>query len=223
MKAIFTLITILILGLTISAQRKPSSKPSQPIIETDGTTKDGKAVVLRSDGTWKFDDRQTPTAAGRLVDFQAAVIFKSGEVVPVPRANFYLLDTNLQDVLATEVNRQILISDIRARAPKPNDELTEMMVSEYQKMTLKGFIKNAVGLTLSQNYVDITRPLILKAAKFTVMTDFQGNGSFRDVPPGKYFLFGHTEMRKNFIVWHVEISVDKSDQKIILDTNNSLQ
>lgn len=227
-KNLSKVICAFVLGLAFaaatSAQRsKPTPKPTPPITTIEATTKEGKPVILKSDGTWTYGDPPLlpPVVSNHSIDVQAAIIFQSGEVVPVARTNFYLLGRSLEDILVTDANRQILIDDLRARAPQPNDYLTEQVVKEYQGMKLSGFIKNSMS-SLSRRYMDTTGPMIQAVVKFTATTDFQGNVTFKDVPPGEYYLFGWTEIRKNFVSWHVKVTVDKADQKIILDSNNRL-
>jgi hypothetical protein len=81
----------------------------------------------------------------------------------------------------------------------------------------------AFGSTqISKDYAAAAQSAFAGITKYDTTTDFQGNGSFKNVPPGKYYLFGYTEIRKNFISWHIEVEVKDADQKLVLDTNNSL-
>lgn len=205
-------------------KRKPVPKPSpKPLITLGAMTDDGKRVVLKSDGTWEYDTKQTAPIAvapsAHTVDFQAAAIFKSGEVVPIPRTTFYLLSRSLEETIATAEMRNLII----AEAQRGDADMSKMLVDMANRLNLRGFIRYAFGSTqISKDYAAAAQSAFAGITKYDTTTDFQGNGSFKNVPPGKYHLFGYTEIRKNFISWHSEVEVKDADQKLVLDTNNSL-
>lgn len=222
-KIILAFISLLGLGIVASAQparTKPGPKPT--VTTQGGKADDGKRVILKSDGTWVYDTTASTavpvtTAASRAVDFQAALIFKSGEVVPVPRGTFYLMKKSLADLIATPDQQRSLAAELRTGTSG------EYMAAPVEK----GGVRDMVGYAtkyamLAPKYFESVQPILKDAVAYQTETDFQGNGSFKNIPPGEYYLFGWTDIRKNFIAWNVKVVVDTSDVKIILDTNNRL-
>src|SRR5437899_5978511 len=90
----------------VQGQVKPKPKtPPKPVTTQTATTEDGKSVVLSSDSTWKYasETREAETSspdastrpkgrANSVLSFETGLVFKSGDVKPVARATFYLLD-----------------------------------------------------------------------------------------------------------------------------------
>src|SRR5438552_1880647 len=84
-------------------RRTPPSRPSEPITTQTATTKEGRTVILKSDGTWEYEKDNVPTSTTKTpsvrkdatLSFEAGLVYKSGDVKPVARTTFYLLDNEL--------------------------------------------------------------------------------------------------------------------------------
>jgi hypothetical protein len=120
----------------VPAQRRPSPKPTPkkevPLVEIEATTKDGRKVILMSDGTWKYGNSpanegvdNSPNKADATLSLETGIIYQSGEVIPVARTTFYLLD---DDVLRIAKNAGIQPSEISSRVYK--DKLDEALISD---------------------------------------------------------------------------------------------
>src|ERR1051325_3682068 len=109
-----TLLVILVAPETNLSQSKPRPRPAtksgveNPVTVQSATTDDGKRVQLRSDGTWKYSEttETTPTVTvaptapqTSALSLEAGLVFKSGDIRPVARTEFHLLDESLLKIL----------------------------------------------------------------------------------------------------------------------------
>lgn len=216
---ILTIIFVLISSLSAFGQAKkttpkptakaipsPTATPTQkiPIIEIGAITNDGKAVILRSDGTWQFNEN-APAAisapAKTSLSIEAAVIYSVGGAQPVARTDFALLDKSLDDIL------------------------TDAGLTPMQGVTLAdsfGFALKGSGLTtaytsFANRAVEAIKPHI----KYQTVTDFTGKGKFDDIAPGNYWIFGATQTRKGFAIWSLPVVVKNGESQAALDQNNA--
>src|SRR5262245_46985979 len=63
---------------------------SAALAQQTAVTSDGKKVVLNADGTWKFAE---PTS-GVTLKIEAGIAHKTGDLQPMARATFYLLEND---------------------------------------------------------------------------------------------------------------------------------
>lgn len=164
------------------------------------------------------------------IEIEAAVIFQNGDVVPVARTNFYLIDTDLNKVLNTPEMKQIAIDDAIKLNKRSN--MTDATEYEIRSMNLQIELINIGGLSgllarmqnsSYENYSKQAIEAVNKTFKFQTVSDFQGKAEFKDVPAGKYFLFAMFKIRGKFIAWQVPVEAGGETVKIILDSNNRLQ
>ena len=105
-------VLLLLCAASLHAQgtrrRTPATRPSEPVSTQTTTTKDGRTVILKSDGTWEYakepEEASATTVArpGRnnsTLSLEAGLVFKSGDVKPVARVTFYLLDDDRAKIL----------------------------------------------------------------------------------------------------------------------------
>ena len=212
-KTMKTFALILIFSVAQFAQTKP------PIITTESaTTKDGRIVVLSSDGTWKYSSNLMTSKFS--IDVETAFIFRSGEVVPVPSTEFYLLNKSVSDMITSAWMREVLVEDIRS-VPNLSTENKETLVKEVKGLSLAGLVRYSFGSTvLSTKFSELSRRLVQDAVVARLRTDLKGKGVFSSVPPGRYYIFGVGEMRKSFVSWNLEIDVADKDISVTLDTTN---
>ena len=181
------------------------------------TTNDGRKVLLRTDNTWEFVDKTADSAPS--VNFEAAVVFRNGDVVPVARTEFYLLDRDISKDLQTSEIKQIKINDIN---DKINSEgLRKQLVEDVETATLRSVFLDYY-LSLYPAYSKEVGKVIKNSAKFQTTSDFKGKSSFTNVTPGKYYLLGVTKLRSAYIVWYLPIEIDNKTINLILDSNNTL-
>lgn len=79
----------LIVGLLLAIFCQALALAQSTTVEQVATTKDGRKVILKSDGTWRYVDHPTgEKSATANLSFDTGVVFKSGDVKPIARATF---------------------------------------------------------------------------------------------------------------------------------------
>jgi hypothetical protein len=220
MKLVPATLTALLLFATIGvakAQRRPAPKPKpaatpspspRQITTESATTDDGRAVILRSDGTWENDPnprpKATPTPAPQLtngtVSLQAGIVYKQGGPQPVARVKFALLDQSLQSIL-----QQANFSYRRAS--------NLSLIDQYAFAVRYG--------SDNQSAFEAVTKAIAEHTKATVTTDFNGNAEFDPVLVGIYYVVAVTETRGGFAVWDFKVDVHTGKNQVTLDQNNA--
>ena len=154
------------------------------------------------------EQKQEESSTANLF-LEAAVVYRSGDVVPVTRTEFYLMD---EDV----------ISLCRKAGVNPTSSTQRTYSNDYSKAiyTDIGFMMRYLQLPDYQkfgaSFVNAIKPHI----KYTVTTDFNGKATFNNIPKGKYFLFGMGSTRQSGVVWNLNIEFTENSQ-IILDAKNA--
>ena len=202
---IFCILLVLVFSVSISAQSTT----------LEATTKDGKKVILKSNKTWEYDTSQPSKTV--TISIEAALTFKNGDVTPVARVPLYLLSASLEEVFLSDAMKQLYLTD----AEKSGFGM-ETAKREVEEKKLRSLISNLQYEPLFPTYVAAAKKSLKDLIKYETVTDFQGKAVFKDIPPGKYFLFGYTNIRKNFIAWHLEINAAGETINLILDPNNAL-
>ena len=214
-----TLTGVLLFGTigVANAQRRPTPKPKpaatpspspRQITTESATTDDGRAVILRSDGTWENDPnpkpKATPTPTPQLtngtVSLQAAIVYKQGGPQPVARVKFALLDQSLQSIL-----QQANFSYRRAA--------NLSIIDQYAFAVRYG--------SDNQPAFEAVTTAIAEHTKATVTTDFNGNAEFDPVPFGTYYVVAVTETRGGFAVWDFKVDVHAGKNQVTLDQHNA--
>lgn len=213
MKRLFVLVFIFVFSVFGFSQAKPSKTP--PVTTIDAITKDGKAVILKSDGRWVFNSAaaSTESTANASVNIEAALVYRSGEVVPVTRTKFYLLSESAAALLDTPELRELLLSDATKASPT--------LVSEAKNPTPKVLFAAFSYEGIYPNFIRAGLQAIIKAKKFETTSDFQGKASFQNIPKGAYYLFVISQARNGAAVWNVEIKADSDRTDVVLDQNNA--
>ncbi len=163
------------------------------------------------------------------VSIEAALVFQSGDVKPVARTEFVLLDKSLEEILKKSEFFQNLplefVTHMMTEGFRFGENLTYVHTfglilrpdkatdnQELRKMKA-GFIK-ATQVALSS-----VSPHVVYSTK----TDFQGKAQIQDVKPGEYYLFGYTVAGNQGTVWNIKTIVKEGQNSIILDQENASQ
>lgn len=209
--AIYTLLLFCVCSTFAQSPAKP--KPKTPIITLEATTADGRKVVLSSDGTWQFAPNSptliTSAKSGFNINIEAALVYKSGEVVPVSRTEMYLFKRDLSEVIATPELKTLYESD--AKAKRLNFGTADLR--DYVQAIYK-------YASLYPSYAVPAKKALSDEINIKTQTDFSGKANFENIPSGKYFLVVIAPTRKSMAVWSMPITLEK-DEKIILDQNNA--
>jgi len=151
----------------------------------------------------------------RDVAFKAAFVTERSGVQSVARVKFYLLSKDLKSLERESgqrlyvSERQILLSDIKALATEINTGESNI-ARQISKNTKPGLQEQ---LPIFQSHV-----------VSSTTTDFDGTGSFENVPKGIYFLTGYTTTKGGGIVaWSLKIDTESMPHPLVLDHNNTIE
>jgi hypothetical protein len=212
-KSMLIVLSLCFLALPATAQRRPAAQPKKEVVEIEATTKDGKSVILKSDGTWRYgapaERAPEPVAPKKAtLSIETGIIYRTGEVVPVARTTFYLLD---DDVLTIAKNGGIQPRPDTARIFKNIDDalLSDIgysLAGQHQYLYAD----------FAASFLKVLEPHII--TKFT--TDFSGKATVPDLEPKQYYLFGAGATRRSNALWNMRIDLAK-ETHFVLDQNNA--
>jgi hypothetical protein len=154
---------------------------------------------------------------------EAGLIYGAGNVKPVARTDFYLLDVDLETILKnaqlpiywgmtqqmkdlnpTQLQNYLFILKVKAKRAEIG----------YEGETDKELLDMAIYKQIDS----ILEPHIVSK----VTTDFSGKTQFQNVKNGKYYLMGTTVgPSTEVILWNLPIEVKSENQTIILDNRNT--
>lgn len=210
---LFAAITIITLTLPFTANSQSKTKKneaiSNPITTKTAVTQEGRKVLLKSDGTWMYADKYTavPNVSATeksTLTFQTGIVFNSGEIKPVARTTFYLLDNSFATIV------------MNAGYSYPSSEKVPDKNGVYLSILL-GYGDNTRTSSDTLNFaLSAIKPHVIQ----TVTTDFDGKATFEKLPPGKYWLMGVSGIKKYKFIWDLEIDLLSGGNTLILDQNN---
>lgn len=182
--------------------------------QIEATTKDGKVVVLKPNGTWQYKVKDANKSAGKsTINIEAGLVYRSGDVVPVSRTKFYLLSASAGEILNTAELKEMLLNDAKKNSPS--------LVSGVQNPNAERLLVSLSFSTLYPTYADAGFKAIAAAKQFEVTSDFQGKATFADIPKGIYYLFAIAQTRKGSAIWDLEVNANEATVNVILDQNNA--
>jgi hypothetical protein len=139
-----------------------------------------------------------PTPAESTLAIEAGLIFKSGDVKPVARATFYLLDADAETIL-------------REAAFSHDATGSSMAVIISMILGLDDPKYNAVKATFAKHVVA------------QQVTDFGGKAKFSSLQPGVRFLFGQYSVGRTSAVWYQTVDLKPGmDLALTLDNDNAV-
>ncbi len=193
MKLYLSLTLLLVFSLSVFAQaKKPLPKPKPPVIKAENSVIDAATPANKKD-----------------FSIEAIVVYPSGEVVPISRSTFYILDTDLLTILKNAEIQPI-----------------ENTLQIFKGDTDKALISDA-GYSLSGKYSSPYSELAEKVSKTIkahivqqITTDSQGKGTFKRLDGENYYLFGTGGTRFSNVIWNMKIDTT-TNSSIILDQNNA--
>jgi hypothetical protein len=214
------LLILLLVSTTLPQTRRASSPKATPKVSVQtATTKDGRTVLLKSDGTWEYtDDPVAPSAAvvspasdaaqwGAL-SLEAALVFRSGDVKPMARTVFYLLDDDLAKIL-------------RAAGLKTSQRYGTMQDTDQNLLFTFGSASKYPSLEDHAQFYATATEALKPHIKQSITTDFSGKANFQNVPVGNYFLMGFGLTPRGFVLWNVAVEIKPGSSSITLDQNNA--
>ena len=202
-----------ILSQTQRRPRPPAKPAPEKPTSQMGTTDDGKRVELLSDGTWKYSSEPapTPTPAPRptgpvtsVLSLEAGLVFQSGDIKPVARTEFHLLDASL-----TQILRDAGVQ------PRPGDRDTSDRGIVFSYGLARKF-------GTDQNFPAGVQEAVNKHIVATTTTGFDGKAKFNAVPQGTYYVFAMASTPKGFVIWNVKVELTEAEASVTLDQNNAV-
>lgn len=195
--------------ITSSKTSSPSKINVLPIKITTQivTTEDGRYALLKSDGSWNYVPNDisvsnTPIKENSTLSFETGLVSNSGNVVTLARTTFYILDKSLASILM-----DIVYSDDKG------DKITnDINLVYYRFLSAKHYSLPEYSVAMLS-----VKPHVVQE----ISTDFSGKATLKQLPVGKYWLMGFSEIRKNGVLWDVEINLSPGDNSLVLDQNNA--
>lgn len=223
-------LTLILLAFAISAiptlaqQRRQGKTPARPtatpskVTTQTATTRDGKIVLLHSDGTWEYsgdnpsvasvNNQPSPAAQAAALNIEAGLVYRSGDSKPVARTEFYLLDKSAAAIIR---EAGVKLSD-RTSGTEDNSDRGVMF---------------SLGLNLAYREVsnresyDAAMSAIKQHIIKSFTTDFGGKAVIDGIPQGDYYVFGFYKSIKGFVIWNVPVSLKPGSNSLTLDQNNA--
>lgn len=204
---IFACLLIGGLGFFLAQTFTNNSRQDSSVLANNSVVNTQQKILPNSETNRPLDNPQrtetqlpTPKKEG-VVSIEAGLVFQSGDIKPVARTMFYLLDES-----AVKLMRQ---SGVKS--------------SDGGKSDIA--IAGAYGISSKFNNnpnASRANALIKKHSIQSVTTDFGGKAKFPPVPQGSYYLFGISSTPKGFSIWDVKINLNATETSVTLDQNNAV-
>lgn len=213
---VLTLILFLSVSLIeVGAQTRATTKPKAITTQT-ATTEDGKQVVLSSNGTWKYSSENdsnlsTRPKGGRPnsnLSFETGLVFKSGDVKPIARTTFYLIDDDLARILRA--------AGLHAPQEYGGGDSDEDLINAYARS-----IKYSI-LPAYKDFYPTAKTALQSHVIQQATTDFSGKAEFPAVPSGTYYLMGMSETPRGYAIWNLRVELKPGKNSVTLDQNNAV-
>lgn len=161
--------------------------------------------------------KKTATTAKGNLAVVAGLVFKLGDVKPVARTDFYLLDQDLEKIMTD--------AGFEPRKTNPIGSVGgltgEKSGGNVGKSNIESFAVWNGYQSLYSEPLQKAQEAIKSHIVGTMTTDFNGKGEFTEVKTGGYFLMGLTRIGKQTVVWNMPIEIKAGKQSIILDNKNA--
>lgn len=146
----------------------------------------------------------TPTPLSTL-SIEAGLVYNNGDVKPVARTTFHLLDEDLRIILKPFDERPgSLSSRMDSLKATSGDDSIEESYREKARVKYSG-IKSAI-----QSHIIAT-----------AVTDFSGKAKFESLTPGTRFVYGEFRIGASRITWNAKAELKAgADTALTLDNNN---
>lgn len=212
--------------------RGSGQRSTQNVTYQTATTKSGRTVILKSNGTWVYADESsanesnaaqtaaptpaTKPAAARgtsSLSIETGVVMQSGDVTPLARTSFLLLDDDLATILRNAGFRPSAnaggLAGFGYGIASGNILSTFLLSWRYDTLRAD---KETYARAIS-----IIRPHVRANSD----TDFKGKAQLTGVTPGVYYVTGWYWLNGQGIVWSVKTHLKPGVNTVIIDQNNA--
>jgi hypothetical protein len=149
-----------------------------------------------------------PRTGRSSILLEAGLVFKSGDVRPVARTTFYLLDDNPGKIMSLAG-----LSSDSTGLQDPYDGLAFKygLSVAYADLALPEYAN------FRQEAAAALKPNIVQ----TVITDFTGKARITGLAAGTYYLLGVYKTPKGIALWNFKVRVTPGQTAVTLDQNNA--
>lgn len=160
--------------------------------------------------------------ANKVIFVEAGLVYKSGDIKPVARSEFYLLDDSLVEIF----------KNANIKYPMDADEtVPNFHELIYPKLIVEAFglIHASIGKFTSDsaqvrkfrdfhaNALAAIEPHIIQQAT----TGFSGKAKFESIKTGTYYLMGVYKTPRGVAVWNSRIDAKNAETTVVLDQDNA--
>lgn len=151
--------------------------------------------------------------AQSTLSVEAGLVYKSGDVKPVARNEFYLLDDDAEKILRD--------AGIEKRGRLRRWKEVSFVNSYAAAKLCVSRVTRCPALKDSWDFARDADNALKSHVIKTVTTGFDGKASFEPVPAGTYYVMGVYLREDSFVSWNVKVELKSESQQVILDQNNS--
>lgn len=149
-------------------------------------------------------------ASPSTLSVEAALVYRSGDVRPVARTKFYLLDSHPGDLL------------IQAGVKETDPRNSSLNLNNRDNMAWRlGLAMTHTSLPSEQAFLEAGLLALAGHIVQVAETDFGGKAQFTSVAPGSYYLMGVVEQQRNMVFWNMGVELKPGQNSITLDQNNA--
>lgn len=155
--------------------------------------------------------QSTPVSKGEL-SIEAGLVYKSGDVKPVARNEFYLLDGDAEQILQQ--------ANIERKGKLRNPNLTNLDAYAAAEACMNIGTECPsfdASWYFHKRATEVIKPHILQR----ITTGFDGKAKFEPLPAGDYYVMGVMTRDKGFVCWNLKVTLKLGTQTVILDQNNA--
>jgi len=153
----------------------------------------------------------SPHLQGELL-IEVGLVYESGDVKPVARSDFYLLDDD-----AEKIPRE---AKIERRGKLGKHELDYFNAYAVAQACVN-LLTQCASLKESWDFMQEAKRVLKPHIIQTVTTGFDGKARFEPVATGNYHVMGIMLRKKGFASWNLKVEVKPTPQTVILDQNNA--
>lgn len=197
----------------------PAKTKELPTVEA--TTKDGKKVTLKGDGTWVMASPE-PAAATSSLYLNISLPSGFGDV---KEAVFYLIDKPLSEIVSSPELIELYKTDARSHK-ETNDVLKDYVPSPNLLFLWMNLYPRLYPTFANEGSKQFAKHRSSSAHWYPSLG---GPAIFNDVPRRRYFLVGYIANQKFYsftfittkvLMWNQEVNPDKQVIRLALDEKN---
>jgi len=207
----------------VSANKCAKLKDSKKrLVCFDNATKQSSAAEVSSNGAVvKIKSNDVPIE--KTISVEAGLVFRSGDVKPVARTVFYILDDSVISIFSN-AGLKPFSSRNEENTPGYNEQIYPQLVISAFAMIHTRIEDLTADNAQVQGFRDFHSHAIMAIQPHIVQsgtTDFSGRVKFGSLKPGVYYLMGVYKTPNGEAVWNVRVDARDNETLVVLDQNNA--